>query len=124
MGIISFDHYITDRVVRSAPTQKASLGMYSGCDYPYKLILFVYFLTLPSSFNYIVFYACFCSFFRIIHASTPSDIVFPLTHVHRVGYFQTEAAAVQLTDASQITVFLFMFMHVCMYVYVILHHLP
>ena len=40
-GIISFDHRITDWVVGliPAPAQKASVGMYSGCDYPYKSYL-------------------------------------------------------------------------------------
>ena len=63
-----------------------------------------------SSFNYIVFYTCFCSFlflFRIIHASIPSDMVFPLTHV--VGEDISRQKQLQLTDASQIIVF----MHVC-----------
>ena len=59
-----------------------------------------------SSFDYIVFYTYFCSFlflFRVIHQCMPSDMIFPLTHIiiysiaqrlSRVGYFQTEAAAV------------------------------
>ena len=48
-------------------TQKASVGMYSGCDYLVSLkILFVYFLTLssllPPSILFNCFYTCFCSF--------------------------------------------------------------
>ena len=66
---------------------------------PTNLVCVLFDPAIPtSSFNYIVFYACFCSFlflFRIIHASITSDMVFPLTHVvGYIGYFQTEAAAV------------------------------
>ena len=48
-------------------TQKASVGMHSGCDYLLSLkILFVYFLALPSllhpSILFKCFYTCFCSF--------------------------------------------------------------
>ena len=48
-------------------TQKASVGMYSDCDYLLSLtILFVCFLALPSllhpSILFNCFYTCFCSF--------------------------------------------------------------
>ena len=51
-------------------TQKASVGMYSGCDYLLSLkILFVCFLALPSllhpSILFNCFYTCFCSFFTL-----------------------------------------------------------
>ena len=41
VGDNRFDHHIIDWIVRliPAPTQKASVGMYSGCDYPYKSCL-------------------------------------------------------------------------------------
>ena len=46
-------------------TQKASVGMYSGCDYPYKSlqILFVYFLTLLSLLHPSILFNCFCTCF-------------------------------------------------------------
>ena len=56
-------------------TQKASVGMYSGCDYLLSLkILFVYFLALPSllihpSILFNCFYTCFCSFLYCMSAT-------------------------------------------------------
>ena len=39
--------------------RKASVGMYSGCDYPTNLVFVYIDPAIPtSSFNYIVFYAC------------------------------------------------------------------
>ena len=39
--IISFDHdWIVSLI--PAPTQKASVGVYSGCDYPYKSCLCIF----------------------------------------------------------------------------------
>ena len=47
-------------------TQKASVGMYSGCDTLSLQILFVYFLALPSLLYLSIllncFYTCYCSF--------------------------------------------------------------
>ena len=61
---VSFNRIITGYF---CTPQKASVGMYSRCDYP----LFVYFLILPSlihsSILFNCFYTCFCSFFIIIY---------------------------------------------------------
>ena len=56
-------------------TQKASVGMYSGCDKLSLQILFVYFLTCHPyfifQFSLIVFYACYCSFFIALRVINP-----------------------------------------------------
>ena len=68
--------------------QKASVGMYSRCDY----LLFVYFLILPSllhsSILFNCFYTCFCSFFIALSSDLfrgggggPGDIPPPLTAI-------------------------------------------
>ena len=54
--------------------KKASVGMFSGCDYLLSLnILFVYFLALPSllhpSILFNCFYTCFCSFFILLECN-------------------------------------------------------
>ena len=51
------DYRITARQFIPAPTHKASIGMYSGCDYLYKSSNLVFFyLSIPTtSFNCIVF---------------------------------------------------------------------
>ena len=63
---IVIDYFVIPMLLK-----KASVGMYSGCDYLLSLkILFVYFLALPSllhpSILFNCFYTCFCSFF-ILH---------------------------------------------------------
>ena len=66
-GIISFDRRITAWLANSCTyILKASVGMYSGCDFPYKSCLctdFFYPAIPTSPFDFIVFYTCFCSFF-------------------------------------------------------------
>ena len=71
MRIVNFSHMHTKSKIsiRIAPMghhrqvhdkRKASVGMYSGCDYPYKSCLCTFDPAIPtSSFNYIVFYACY-----------------------------------------------------------------
>ena len=69
-----FNHMHYYRLFFASLNLKASVGMYSRCDYPLQ-ILFVYFLILPSllhpSILFNCFYTCSCSFFIAI-LSMPS----------------------------------------------------
>ena len=59
-GKIGLDHCITAWLVNFCANSKASVGMCSGCDYPYKSCSCTFWpchpYTKSSSFNYIVFY--------------------------------------------------------------------
>ena len=60
-----------------ALTQKASIGMYSVCDYPHKSYLCIFaFNSIPTScFNFIAFYTSVL----LCNLSMPSDMIFPST---------------------------------------------
>jgi hypothetical protein len=69
-------------------TQKASVGMYSGCDYPHKSCLYTFWPYHPYfilQFYSIVFYTCYYSFFIALWAKpVPS---FHVLQQHYLAWF-------------------------------------
>ena len=61
--IVSFDSI----AFNSCTPQKASVGMYSRCLFLTNLVCVLFDPAIPtSSFNFIVFYTCFCSFLLLL----------------------------------------------------------